>query len=76
MQDPSLWQLILIGLLVICVVTPVIAYKKNRSAALWFVLGLMFSPVAFVVLLCLPAQARKPYCPPARGGERRTIEEA
>jgi hypothetical protein len=74
MHDTSLWQLILIGLLVICAVTPVIAYKKNRSAVLWFVLGLMFNPVALVVLLCLPARTRKPYWPPAAGGERRPIE--
>jgi hypothetical protein len=74
MHDTSLWQLILIGLLVICAVTPVIAYKKNRSAVLWFVLGLMFNPVALVVLLCLPARTRKPYWPPAAGGERPPIE--
>jgi len=74
MHEPSLWQLIVIGLLAICVVTPVIAYKKNRSAVLWFVLGLMFNPVTLVVLLCLPARTRKPYLPPAAGGERRPIE--
>jgi hypothetical protein len=71
MYDLSLWQLILIGLLVLCAVTPLIAYKKNRSAVLWFVLGLMFNPLALVVLLCLPARPREPYWPPAAaGGER------
>ncbi|HEX4554800.1 MAG TPA: hypothetical protein VH249_12485 [Xanthobacteraceae bacterium] len=74
MYDLSLWELIVIGVLVLCAVTPVIAYKKNRSAVLWFVLGLMFNPVALVVLLCLPARTRKPYSPPAAGGERRPIE--
>jgi hypothetical protein len=34
----------------------------------------MFNPIAFVVLLCLPARTRKPYWPPAAGGERPTIE--
>ncbi len=57
-----------------CALTPVIAYRKNRSAVWWFVLGLMFNPVAVMVLLCLPAQARKPYWPPAASGERRPIE--
>jgi len=74
MQALSFWHWLLIGFLVICAVTPVIAHKKNRSAVLWFVLGLMFNPVALVVLFCLPARTRKPYCPPAAGGQHRTIE--
>ena len=38
-----------------------IASRKNRSVVNWVILGLMFNPIAFVVLLFLPS--RKLYLP-------------
>jgi hypothetical protein len=56
------------------VLNPWIAYRKNRSPWLWFVLGVLFNPVAFVVLLFRPSLSRPPYRPPAAPGALRTIE--
>ena len=42
--------LIGIGLLV---ATGMLASKKGRSVPLWIVLGILFNPIALIILLCL-----------------------
>ena len=74
MTDLSIWQWAAIAVLVTVVLNPFIARRKNRSAWLWFVLGLLFNPIAFVILLFLPAEPNPPYTPPATPGSLRTIE--
>jgi hypothetical protein len=74
MTGLSIWIWLAIAVLAACVLNPWIAYKKNRSAWLWFVLGLLFNPVAFVVLLFRPTLPRAPYRPPAAPGELRMTE--
>ena len=74
MTGLSIWLWIAIAVLATCVLNPWIAYRKNRSPWLWFVLGLLFNPVALVVLLFRPTLPRPPYRPPAAPGELRTIE--
>jgi len=51
-----------------------IAYRKNRSPWLWFVLGLLFNPVALVILLFRPSLPRPPYRPPAAPFDLRMVE--
>lgn len=74
MASLSIWLLLAIAVLVTIVLNPWIAYRKNRSPWMWLVLGLLFNPVAFVVLLFRPTLPRLPYRPPAAPGELRTIE--
>jgi Na+/melibiose symporter-like transporter len=74
MASFSIWHWLAVALLVMCAVTPLVAYWKNRPVFLWFALGVMLNPIAFVVLLFLPKQARPPYVPPAAAGEPRIIE--
>ena len=74
LADLSIWQWMAITVLAMCAVTPWIAYKKNRPALLWFVLGVLFNPITFVILLFLPALPREPYRLPAAKGEMRMIE--
>ncbi len=74
MTGLSIWQWMATAVLVMCAVTPWIAYRKGRPALWWFVLGLLFNPITFVILLSLPAQPRPPYRPPAAPGALRTIE--
>jgi hypothetical protein len=57
----SIWQWLLIIVLVTTVADGVIAKSKNRWVLGWVILGLMFNPIAFVVLLFLPS--RKLYLP-------------
>jgi hypothetical protein len=71
MADLSIWHWMAIAILVMCAITPWIAYKKNRPALWWFVLGVPFNPIAFIILLFLP---RLPYRPPAAQGELRMTE--
>jgi hypothetical protein len=54
---------------------PCIASRKNRSPGLWFVLGLLFNPVACLVLLFRPALPLAPYRPPPASGELRGHDE-
>jgi len=61
----SIWQWLIFVVLVTTVANGIIAQRKGRSVAGWVVLGLMFNPIAFVVLLCLPSRhfefpARRP----------------
>jgi hypothetical protein len=55
-------QWLLVVVLVTTVANGLIANRKNRSVAVWVILGLMFNPVAFVVLLFLPRSATHPHC--------------
>jgi hypothetical protein len=70
----SFWHWMAIAVLAMCALTPLIAYKKNRPVFLWFALGVLAGPIAFVVLLFLPTLPRPPYRPPAAPGEMRIIE--
>jgi hypothetical protein len=54
MSGISFWHWIIIAILLMTVANGLIAYRKNRSVAAWVILGLMFNPIAFVVLLFLP----------------------
>jgi len=74
MTGLSIWLWLAIAVLATMVLNPWIAYRKNRSPWLWFVLGVLFNPVAFVVLLFRPSLSRPPYRPPAAPGALRTIE--
>jgi uncharacterized membrane protein HdeD (DUF308 family) len=74
MTGLSIWLWLAIAVLASMVLNPWIAYRKNRSPWLWFVLGLLFNPVALVILLFRPALPRLPYRPPAAPGVLRTIE--
>ena len=56
MADLSIWQWLLVAALVTTVANGVIAHRKSRSVLGWVVLGLMFNPIAFVVLLFLPSR--------------------
>jgi hypothetical protein len=57
MTDLSKWHLLIIILLLMTCGNGVIASRKNRSVVGWVILGLMFNPIAFVVLLFLPSVA-------------------
>jgi hypothetical protein len=70
----SFWHWMAVAVIAMCAVTPWIAYLKNRPVFLWFALGMLTNPIAFVVLLCLPSRPRPPYRPPAAPGEMRVIE--
>ncbi len=61
----TIWLCTVIALLATVVLNPWIAHRKNRSPWLWLVLGVLFNPIAFVILLCLPHQPSSPYAPPA-----------
>jgi hypothetical protein len=54
MSGISFWHWMIIAVLLMTVGNGLIAYQKNRSVAAWVILGLMFNPIAFVVLLFLP----------------------
>ena len=56
MTGLSIWEWLLILVLVTTVANGVIAQRKGRSIVGWVVLGLMFNPFAFIVLLFLPSQ--------------------
>jgi hypothetical protein len=55
MDGLSIWHWLLIVVLVTMVANGVIASRKHHSVAGWVILGLMFNPVALVVLLFLPS---------------------
>ncbi len=55
MTDISIWHWLLIVLLLTVVANGAIAQRKGRWVAGWAVLGLLFNPIALVVLLCLPS---------------------
>jgi uncharacterized membrane protein YoaK (UPF0700 family) len=55
MAGLSLWIGVVVAFVAMCAITPMIASKKNRPPALWFVLGLLFNPIALVILLRLPS---------------------
>jgi hypothetical protein len=57
----SIWHWLIIVLLAMTVANGFVASRKNRSVVNWVILGLMFNPIAFVVLLFLPS--RKLYLP-------------
>jgi hypothetical protein len=57
----SIWHWLIIVVLAMTVANGFIASRKNRSVVNWVILGLMFNPIAFVVLLFLPS--RKLYLP-------------
>jgi hypothetical protein len=65
MDGLSIWHWLLIIVLVTTVANGIIAYRKNRSVAGWVILGLMFNPVAFVVLLFMPSRKLDWHRPPA-----------
>jgi len=56
MGSVSIWQWLIVVVLVSVVVNGIIARKKRRSLAGWVILGLMFNPVALIVLLFLPSR--------------------
>ena len=66
----SIWLWLAWAVVALSVANAFIAYRKHRSAILWFVLGLMFNPIPFFVLLYLPARQRTPYSPPAHGQDQ------
>jgi hypothetical protein len=74
MAGLSFWHWAAIALLATVVLNPLIAYKKNRPVFLWFGLGVLFNPIALVVLLSLPRLPRPPFRPPAAPGELRMTE--
>jgi len=51
MASFSLWHWLIVALLVMCAVTPLVAYWKNRPVLLWFALGVLLKPGR----LCRPA---------------------
>jgi hypothetical protein len=55
MDGLSFWHWLLVIVLVTPVANGIIAHRKNRWVAGWVILGLMFNPVALVVLLFLPS---------------------
>ena len=57
MSNLSVWHWILIVLLLTIPANGIIANHKGRSVAGWVILGLMFNPIALVVLLFLPSRA-------------------
>ena len=66
----SIWLWLALAVVALSIVNGIIARWKHRSAILWFVLGLMFNPIPFFVLLYLPARQRAPYSPPAHGQDQ------
>ena len=59
MHGLSIWHwLVVIVVLALTAATGVIAARKKRSVAGWVILGLLFNPVALVVLLSLPSDVR------------------
>ncbi len=74
MADLSMWQWAAIACIVLGLVTPVIAYKKNRPVFLWLALGVIFAPIPFFFILFLPRLPRPPYRPPPAPGELRMTE--
>ena len=65
MGSISIWHWLLIVVLVMTVANGIIAHSKSRWVAGWVILGLMFNPIAFVVLLFLPSR-RIDLPPPAQ----------
>jgi hypothetical protein len=61
MNGLSIWHWLIIIVLAMTVANGFIASRKNRSVVGWVILGVMFNPIAFVVLLFLPS--RKLYLP-------------
>ena len=55
MDGLSFWHWLIVLVLVSVVANGIIAHRKNRWVAGWVILGLMFNPVALVVLLFLPS---------------------
>ena len=74
MAGISIWQWLAIAVMVMGLVTPVIAYKKNRPVFLWLALGVLLAPIPFFFILFLPALPRPPYRPPMAPGELRMTE--
>jgi hypothetical protein len=58
MSGQWIWLCVAVAFLATCVLNPWIAARKNRSPLLWFVLGLLANPVAFIILLFRPALPR------------------
>ena len=52
--------------------TPVIAHAKNRPWGSWLVGAILLGPVAFLLVICMPALAPEPEarCPWCKGGVR------
>ena len=55
MSSLSIWNWLIIVVLLTIVANGIIAHRKNRWVAGWVILGFMFNPVALIVLLFLPS---------------------
>jgi hypothetical protein len=66
----SIWLWLAWAVVALSVANAFVAHRKRRSPTLWFVLGLMFNPITFFVLLYLPPRERAPYWPPAHGQDQ------
>jgi hypothetical protein len=55
MTGLTIWEWLLILVLLTTVANGFIAHAKTRSVLAWVILGLMFNPIAFIVLLFLPS---------------------
>ncbi len=53
----TLWEWLLILVVAMAAANGFIARAKSRSVLGWIILGLMFNPIAFIVLLFLPSNA-------------------
>lgn len=74
MTNLSIWQWAAIAVVIMGLITPVIAYMKNRPVFLWLALGVIFAPIPFFIILFLPSLPRPPYRPPVAPGELRMTE--
>src|SRR5262249_52464825 len=63
----SIWHWLVLAVIATIVANGFIARHKGRSVAGWVVLGLLFNPIAFVVLLCLPSERLDVPPAPPRG---------
>ena len=55
MSGLSIWLWLLFVVLAMVIANGFIAHRKGRSVIGWVILGLMFNPIAFVILLNLPS---------------------
>jgi len=53
--------------------TPIIAHSKNRPWVDWLVGAIFLGPIAFLLVICMPALPREPEarCPWCKGGVRK-----
>jgi len=63
MANMTIWAWAALAIVALSFTNAMIARWKNRSMTLWFILGLMFNPISFIVLLCLPTRSRATYWP-------------